>query len=141
TNLPAFDRNQRQTGARECEEIHRHRLKSLLTGGVRFSPYKPGVAGSIPAPPTTAIAASRLTFPAARLRDLHLALGLGAGSGAGSFLGRAGEALLDAGDIGLIIAALDDIVRGIVRNPHSSPPTEITNLAPKLLLDAAVHEW
>src|SRR5437879_222286 len=56
-------------------------------------PYKPGVAGSIPAPPIAAIAASRLTFPAARLRDLHLALGLGAGSGAGSFLGRAGEAL------------------------------------------------
>ena len=30
---------------------------------------KPGVAGSIPAPPTAAIAARRLTFPAARLRD------------------------------------------------------------------------
>ena len=80
-----------------------------VSAAVAHRPYKPGVAGSIPAPPTTAIAASRLTFPAARLRDLHLALGLGAGSGAGSFLGRAGEALLDAGDIGLIVQRDDTI--------------------------------
>src|SRR3989442_4884276 len=67
-------------------------LRAVSSAG-EHRPYKPEVAGSIPAPPTAAIAASRLTFPAARLRDLHLALGLGAGSGAGSFLGRAGEAL------------------------------------------------
>jgi len=36
---------------------------------LHFSPYKPGVAGSIPAPPTRSIAASRLAFAAADVRE------------------------------------------------------------------------